>query len=136
MSTLLFEANADMEDVPDMCIREPVSTHMKCGPMGQNSTVLISSPDTQVYPMAAPDATGDLNDDTGFHTVLPVSKECIFSSGNSVTAVSKSKLHPPSQTWSLRPRNDRVSHFKDFRMSNLPTSLKGGRNHTSKVQPT
>ena len=43
------------------------------------------------------------NDDAGFHTVLPVSRECIFSGGNSVTAVSKSKLHPPSQTpWVTR----------------------------------
>ena len=93
-----------MEEVPDMCIREPVSTHVKCGPMGWNSVVLINPPDTQVYPMAAPDATGDLKDDTGFHTVLPVSGECIFSSGNSVTAVSKSKLHPPSQTICIESR--------------------------------
>ena len=78
-----------MEDVSDMSIREPVSTHMKCGPMRRKSMVLINSLDTQVYPMVTPDATGDLNDDMGFHTVLPVSGECIFSSGNSVTAVSK-----------------------------------------------
>ena len=71
-----------MEDVPDMSVREPVSIYMKCRPIGRKSMVLISSPDTQVYPMATPDATGDLNDDTGFHTVLPVSGECIFSSGN------------------------------------------------------
>ena len=32
--------------------------------------------------MATPDATGDLNDDTGFYTVLPASVECILSSGN------------------------------------------------------
>ena len=49
----------DMEDVPDMSIRKPVSTHPKCGPMGRKPTVLISLSDTQVYPMATPDATGD-----------------------------------------------------------------------------
>ena len=32
-----------MEGVPDMSIREPVSTHMKCGPMGRKSMVLIGA---------------------------------------------------------------------------------------------
>ena len=83
-----------MEDVSDMSIREPVSTHMKCGPMRRKSMVLINSPDTQVYPMATPDATGDLNDDTGFHTVLPVSGECIFSSGNKCQGSLKIETAP------------------------------------------
>ena len=83
-----------MEDVPDMSVREPVSIYMKCRPIGRKSMVLISSPDTQVYPMATPDATGDLNDDTGFHTVLPVSGECIFSSGNKCQGSLKIKTAP------------------------------------------
>ena len=70
MSTLLFEANADTEDVPDMCIREPVSTNMKCGPIGRKSMVLINPPGAQVCPMVAPDVTGDL-DDARVFTVLP-----------------------------------------------------------------
>ena len=68
MSTLLFEANADTEDVPDMSIREPVSTNMKCGPIGRKSMVLTNPPGAQVCPMVAPDVTGDSNDDTGFYS--------------------------------------------------------------------
>ena len=83
-----------MVDIPDMSIREPVSTHMKCGPMGRKSMVLINSPDTQVYPMATPDATGDLNDDTGFYTVLPASVECILSSGNKCHGSLKLRTAP------------------------------------------
>ena len=58
MSTLLFEANADTEDVPDMSIREPVSTNMKCGPIGRKSMVLTNPPGAQVCPMVAPDVAG------------------------------------------------------------------------------
>ena len=93
MSTLLFEANADTEDVPDMCIREPVSTHVKCGPMGRNSVVLINSPDTQEYPMAAPDATGDLNDDTGFLQSYQLPQNAFSAAETTVTAAANSRLH-------------------------------------------
>ena len=98
MSTLLFEANADTEDVPDMCIREPVSTHMKCGPKGRKSMVLINPPDTQVYPMAAPDATGDLNDDTGFLQSYHLPQNVFSTAETSVTIAANSRLHLPSQT--------------------------------------
>ena len=83
-----------MEDVPDMRVREPVSIYMKCRPIGRKSMVLISSPDTQVYPMATPDATGDLNDDTGFYTVLPASVECILSSRNKCHGSLKRETAP------------------------------------------
>ena len=98
MSTLLFEANADTEDVPDMCIREPVSTHMKCGPIGRKSMVLTNPPGTQVYPMAAPDATGDLNDGTGFLQSYQLPQNVFSAAETSVRAAANSRLHPPSQT--------------------------------------
>ena len=126
ISILLFKANVDMEDVPDMSIRKPVSTHPKSRPMGRKPTVLISLSDTRVYPVATPDATGDLMMTRVFIQSYQFPENASSAAETSVTAVSKSKLHPPSQTWSLRPRNDRALHFKDFRMSNLPILLKGG----------
>ena len=98
MSTLLLEANADMEDVPDMCIREPVSTHMKCGPIRRKSLVLTNPPGTQVYPMAAPDATGDLNDGMGFLQSYHLPQNVFSAAETSVTVAANSRLHPFSQT--------------------------------------
>jgi hypothetical protein len=50
-----------------------------------------------VYPMATPEATGDLNDDTSYSPTSFRSGECIFSSGNKCHGSPISKLHPPSQ---------------------------------------
>ena len=135
MSTLLFEANADTEDVPDMSIREPVSTNMKCGPIGQKSMVLTNPPGAQVCRMVAPDATGDSNDDTGFYS--PTTSRGMNSQQRKQVSqqpqfrgcIHLSK-HGPCDRETIECRTSR-----DFRMPIFPTSLGWGRNHTSEVQP-
>ena len=121
MSTLLFEANADTEDVPDMCIREPVSTHMKCGPIRRKSMVLTNPPDTQVYPMAAPDATGDLNDDTGFLQSYHLPQNVFSTAETSVTAAAISRLHPPSQT--VSSCNEIFENYKVTRLLSMISGM-------------
>ena len=78
---------------------------MKCRLMGLRPKALIRLSGAQVFPMITLDVTGDflmtrVFVSTSFHTVLPVSRKCIFSEGNSVTAAQKVELHPQSQTLS------------------------------------
>ena len=62
--------------------------------MGRKSVVLINPPDTQVYSMAAPDATGDLNNDTGFLQSYQLPQNALSAAETSVTAAASLQTNP------------------------------------------
>ena len=97
-------------------VMKPVSTHPKCGPMGRKPTVLISLSDTRVYPVATPDATGDLMmtqvfiQSYQFPENASSAKETVPRHHRRGSYIYNRK-HGPCDRW-----DGQVSHFKDFRM--------------------